>query len=116
MRDYNIIGAIGRLVLLIVLGVLCWRAWVDIVIPTFEQNELRSAVYQGEVVDKEIVNPSRGLFSSSDGYYAITIRNTYEYNGETKSVDKRVAVDKETYLAIDIGDWFNSHTLEITDK
>lgn len=88
----------------------------NFLIPTIQIAEAESNVSAGTVVDKEIINASSGLFSSSDMDYRIVIEGEYEYKGKTKTVEKSISVDKETYQQANIGDWFDSHTLKTTAK
>lgn len=73
------------------------------------------AVYAGEIVDKRIENARQGLFGSSDTEYRIYIEFEYTHNDETQTGEKYFTVDKETYLAYDIGDWFDSHDFEYVE-
>lgn len=110
-----IINLVFKLGLLIILVAACWGLLTNVVIPMVHEAKVTDGIYAGEVVDKDIVNPRSGIFTSRDMYYRVTIRSEYEYNGETKYATKHIAVDKETYVLLDIGDWFNSQTLEIVD-
>lgn len=86
------------------------------VIPAMETLHEESKMSAGEIVDIKIINAHSGLFSSSDMDYRLVIQNKFEYKGETRTAKKSISVDKETYLQANVGDWFDSHTLEITEK
>lgn len=76
------------------------------------KEEAIDLAYSGEIVDKELVNASQHIFTCKENEYRIIINVEYEYEGETKNTTKYFTVDKETYSAYDIGDWFDSHNLE----
>ncbi len=82
----------------------------DSVVANYEGKDVRA----GEVVDKEIINASSSWFSSSDTDYRIIIQFDYKILFQEKTGTKSISVDKETYLKANIGDWFDSRTLEIT--
>lgn len=115
MKENIIINFVFGLIPALILLVLCWSALTEVVIPFNQELDAQNSVYQGEVIDKKIVNPSRGLFSSRGMYYCVIIKGSYEYDGATKYVQKEIAVDKETYTLLNVGDFFNSKTLEITN-
>lgn len=68
----------------------------------------------GVIVDKEIVNAHNSIFYASDIQYQITIEAEYEYKGETRSTTKSISVDKDTYLAAEIGMWFDIQSLVVS--
>ncbi|WP_295217978.1 hypothetical protein [Ruminococcus sp.] len=82
--------------------------------PLKAEGEAIDSAYSGEIVDKELINASKGIFTYKETEYRITINVEYEYEGETKNTTKYFTVDKETYSAYDIGDWFDSHNLKNT--
>lgn len=84
--------------------------------PDVAEYEAKKAAYAGEVVDKEIINAKSGWFTSSDTDYRVVIKVEYEYDGEVKETTKSFSVDKETYLSADVGDVFDSHSLEVTKQ
>lgn len=98
------------LVLVAVFGV------INVAVPMWQEMTAQDKLYAGEIVDKKIINASSGLFSSSDMDYRLVIQGEYECNGRTKETEKSISVDKETYQSANIGDWFDSHTIKITDK
>lgn len=77
-----------------------------------QETKLKESAYAGEIINKEIENARHGLFASSDSEYRIYIEFEYTYNDEKKTGEKYFTVDKETYLAYDIGDWFDSHNFK----
>ena len=87
---------------------------VNILRPRFAEIEAQDNAYAGEIVDKKIINAHSGLFTSSDIDYRLVIKVEYEWKGKTKETEKSISVDKETYQQANIGDWFDSHTLEVT--
>lgn len=81
--------------------------------PYFAVSEAVANAYAGEVIDKKIINAQSGLFTSSDIDYRLVIKVEYEFKGKFKETQKSISVDKETYQQANIGDWFDSHTLEV---
>ena len=77
-----------------------------------KETEVKDSIYAGEIINKEIENARQGLFTSYDTEYRIYIEFEYTYNDEEKTGEKYFTVDKETYLAYDIGDWFDSHNFK----
>ena len=85
----------------------------NVLMPMIKETSARDSAYAGEIVDKKIKNASTGLFYSSDMDYRLIIRVYYQFRGKTKETEKIISVDKETYKAAEIGDWFDSRSLEI---
>ncbi|MBQ8515051.1 MAG: hypothetical protein IJ496_06615 [Ruminococcus sp.] len=114
MCDYKIIKICTTFTSLFIAVFICIMSIIH-----FRENESEEkvieAVYAGEVVDKRIENARQGLFSSSDIQYRIYIEFEYTHDDETQTGEKYFTVDKETYLAYDIGDWFDSHDFEYVD-
>lgn len=108
----KLILLIALFVSLIIGGVILLK---DILVPMIQISEAESNIPAGTVVDKKIINASSGLFSSSDMDYRLVIEGEFEYKGETILGTKSVSVDKETYQQANIGDWFDIHTLEISE-
>lgn len=106
----NILGLILSLAIVIALVSML----IKMSKPLKAEGEAIDSVYSGEIVDKELINASKGIFTYKETEYRITINVEYEYEGETKNTTKYFTVDKETYSAYDIGDWFDSHNLENT--
>lgn len=79
---------------------------------TVNEAEVKDSIYAGEIINKEIENARQGLFTSHDTEYRIYIEFEYTYNDKKKIGEKYFTVDKETYLAYDIGDWFDSHNFK----
>lgn len=110
----HFIGSILGMLFSIFLIVLCCVLFVNVLNPYFSEIEAQDNAYAGEVVDKKIINAHSGLFASSDIDYRLIIKVEYEWKGKIKETEKSISVDKETYQQADIGDWFDSHTLEVT--
>lgn len=78
------------------------------------ENDAANAARAGVIVDKEIINAHSSLFHSNDMQYRIVIEVEYDYKGETKATTKSIFVDKETYLAAEIGMHFDSQSLVVS--
>lgn len=78
------------------------------------ENSAIDDVKAGVIVDKEIVNAHNSIFYTSDMQYRISIEVEYKYKGKTKSTTKSISVDKDTYLAAEIGMWFDSQSLLVS--
>lgn len=76
-------------------------------------NTTVSAVYDGIIVDKRIVNANTNVFRSSETEYRLYINVDYEVDGKQQTTTKYFCVPESTYLLYDIGDYFNSHSFEI---
>ena len=72
-----------------------------------------TAVYDGKIVDKRIVNADTNAFRSSETEYRLYINVDYEVGGQQQTTTKYFCVPESTYLLYDIGDYFNSHSFEI---
>ena len=109
-----------KLIISIVVGISLIMTAVfvikDVLVPIIQIGEAESNISAGEIVDKKIINARSGLFTSSDMDYRLVIEGEYEYKGKTINGQKSISVDKETYLQVNIGDWFDSQTLQITPK
>lgn len=75
-------------------------------------NTTVSAVYDGIIVDKRIVNANTNVFRSSETEYRLYINVDYEVDGKQQTTTKYFCVPESTYLLYDIGDYFNSHSFE----
>lgn len=82
-------------------------------IPMIKANSVANSAYAGEIIDKEIINASSGFLVSAPMDYRLVIEVPYEFEGEERVTEKSISVEKEIYLEADIGDWFDSHTLEV---
>lgn len=114
MRDntlYNILAIFTAVVLTASICIMGWNLFYDY----YSESEAIESVYAGEIVDKKIENARQGLFTSSDTEYRIYIEFEYTHDDETQTGEKYFTVDKETYLAYDIGDWFDSHDFEYVE-
>lgn len=79
------------------------------------QEAVIKEVYDGIIVDKKIENPRSNLFRTTNTEYRLYVNVEYELDGENKTVKKYFSVPESTYLAYDIGDYFNSHNFSISD-
>ena len=114
---YDLPGAIKAvisLVLSIALLIGCISLFINVVVPMAEKSDAESKMYAGEVVDKKVINARSGLFTSSDIDYRLTIKGSYEYDGKTYEGERSISVDKDIYQQANIGDWFDSHSLEVS--
>lgn len=111
-RLYRLFSGIIALVLGISVLVVFGKPAYNYIKETEERAEVEESAYAGEIINKEIENARHGLFASSDSEYRIYIEFEYTYNDEKKTGEKYFTVDKETYLAYDIGDWFDSHNFK----
>lgn len=111
-RLYRLFSGIIALVLGISVLVVFGKPAYNYIKETEERAEVEESAYAGEIINKEIENGRHGLFASSDSEYRIYIEFEYTYKDEKKTGEKYFTVDKETYLAYDIGDWFDSHNFK----
>lgn len=102
------------LVILFLVGII--NVFGYILKPSLAESEAVSKAYAGEIVDKKIINARSGLFASSDIDYRLVIKVEYEVDGKLEEARKSISVDKDLYLQANIGDWFDSHTLEVIKK
>ena len=110
----DLIKGIVAVVMCVALLTLCIIFVSTNIVPMWAEGAAVSEAHAGEIVDKKIINAHSGLFTSSDMDYRLVIKVEYEWKGETKETEKSISVDKETYQQANIGDWFDSHTLEVT--
>lgn len=73
-------------------------------------------VYDGIIVDKRIENPRSNAFRTTSTEYRIYVNVDYYIDGEKKTTKKYFSVPEATYLAYDIGDYFNSHNFSVSDE
>lgn len=99
-------------VVAIVLAILMLALLREPFLMILKKAEVEESTYAGEIINKEIENARHGLFVSSDSEYRIYIEFEYTYNDEKKTGEKYFTVSQETYLAYDIGDWFDSHNFK----
>lgn len=71
--------------------------------------------YDGIIVDKSIENPRSNIFRTTNTEYRLYISVDYYVDGEKKTTKKYFSVPEATYLAYDIGDYFNSHNFSFSD-
>ncbi len=77
----------------------------------FAEREMSETITSGEISRKELVNPTTGLFTSTDAEYRLYIEYTWEYDDEEITSEKYFSVPLEVYNAYDIGDTFDSAKL-----
>lgn len=111
-RLYRLFSSIIALVFGVSVLVVFGKPVYNYIKETEERAEVEESAYAGEIINKEIENARHGFFTSSDSEYRIYIEFEYTYNDEKKTGEKYFTVDKETYLAYDIGDWFDSHNFK----
>lgn len=80
------------------------------------QEAVIKEVYDGIIVDKKIENPRSNLFRTTNTEYRLYVNVEYELDGEKKTAKKYFSVPESTYLAYDIGDYFNSHNFSFSDE
>lgn len=80
------------------------------------QNNAVETASAGIIVDKRIENPRSNAFHTTNTEYRLYINVDYYSGGEKKTVKKYFSVPESTYLAYDIGDYFNSHNFSFSDE
>lgn len=80
------------------------------------QNNAVATAFAGIIVDKKIENPRSNAFHTTNTEYRIYINVDYYSDGVKKTVKKYFSVPESTYLAYDIGDYFNSHNFSFSGK
>lgn len=80
------------------------------------QEAVIKEAFDGIIVDKKIENPRSNLFRTTNTEYRIYINVDYYSDGVKKTVKKYFSVPESTYLAYDIGDYFNSHNFSFSDE
>ena len=80
------------------------------------QNNAVETASAGIIVDKRIENPHSNAFHTTNTEYRLYINVDYYSDGEKKTVKKYFSVPESTYLAYDIGDYFNSHNFSFSDE
>lgn len=70
----------------------------------------------GVIVDKRIINQRSNAINTYPTEYRIYIEGEYEWDGEKLSIQKYFCVPESTYLAYDIGDYFNSQDFRTTTE
>ena len=83
-------------------------------------NKELAAVHSGTVIDKEIVNPYSGFFTSHGTEYYIVIetdvnKNTLFGRSDEKA-KKKFAVNEDVYLAYNVGEYFDSYNYKKEEK
>lgn len=72
-----------------------------------------AAVHSGTIVDKKIVNPKSGLFTSHGTEYYVIIDTDVNKASIFKRTDekatKEISVSEDVYLKYNVGDFFDSH-------
>ena len=81
---------------------------------SYQEAAIKS-VYDGIIVDKSIENPRSNAFRTTNTEYRLYISVDYYVDGEKKTTKKYFSVPEATYLAYDIGDYFNSHNFSFSD-
>lgn len=81
---------------------------------SYQEAAIKS-VYDGIIVDKSIENPRSNAFRTTNTEYRLYIGVDYYVDGEKKTTKKYFSVPEATYLAYDIGDYFNSHNFSFSD-
>ena len=79
--------------------------------------KLESSVSAGEIVEKRIEKGHTGLFS---GYvpvrYFFEVKWEYEKDGEVTVARKDFEVERDVYLAYDIGDYYDSQNFRFVSE
>ncbi len=81
---------------------------------SYQEAAIKS-VYDGIIVDKSIENPRSNAFRTTNTEYRLYISVDYYVDGEKKTTKKYFSVSESTYLAYDVGDYFNSHNFTFSD-
>lgn len=101
---------------IIVLGGQMFREAADLTEDIKTQNNAVASAFAGIIVDKKIENPHSNAFHTTNTEYRIYINVDYYSDGVKKTVKKYFSVPESTYLAYDIGDYFNSHNFSFSDE
>ena len=112
----NPLSIVSNIVIAVIAITLAITMFCNVWMPMMQEVKAQDAMHAGEIVDKKVINANAGLFSSNSIDYRLVIQGEYEYKGKMKEVEKSISVDKETYQQANIGDWFDSHTLKVTEK
>jgi len=95
-------------IFVIALVVLLFVAYFDGVAQQQAQKEQIVTFSAGEIVDKQIRNPTSGWFTSRPTEYYITIEINYVYKEKERSTTRKYSVSEEVYRSYNIGDVFDS--------
>lgn len=115
MSDYCMLKRIGSIIAAVAI-LLALYGLVSVGMTRYvDREQALDSALEGVIVHKKIVNAHSGIFTSTPMSYALIVQVQYSVNGEERSGNKTVHVDKETYTKADIGKWFNIGTLEVTD-
>lgn len=71
--------------------------------------------YDGIIVDKRIENARSNVFRTVPTEYRLYIDVDYEVDGEKRTTQKYFSVPESTYLAYNIGDYFDSRNFFISN-
>lgn len=108
----SILKIVIPFIMLVYLTALVTRPFYD----EFKKSSIEDSIHIGTVTDKKIINPQRGIFTSSGRRYQIVISFEYEYDGETYEGERSIDVDEDVYLSYNVGDTFDSHNPVPNDK
>ena len=79
-----------------------------------------AAVHSGKIIDKKIVNPKTGLFTSHGTEYYIIIetdvKKTKLFGRTDETATKDFSVSEDVYLKYNVGDFFDSHKYESSSE
>ena len=79
-----------------------------------------AAVHSGKIIDKKIVNPKTGLFTSHGTEYYIIIetdvKKTKLFGRTDETATKDFSVREDVYLKYNVGDFFDSHKYESSSE
>lgn len=110
-EDAKILKGVAKLVLLMPLLILSILGY-KYAIKHKEFNDEKETIHSGVIVEKKIVNPYNGLFTShGTEYYIITETGLKEPIPFLNDIDdtKSFAVSEEVYLKYQVGDFFDSY-------
>lgn len=83
-------------------------------------NKELSSVHSGTIVDKKIVNPKSGLFTSHGTEYYIIIDTDVKkaklFERTDEKATKEISVSEDVYLKYNVGDIFDSYNYKSSSE
>lgn len=110
MRIYDLMNLIP-----IIFITLATVVFLEFCVIFLEEESAKSSVEEGIIIDKQM-NNAGGLFTERHTEYTIVIEVKYEYGGKVKKATRNLVVDRDIYVSCDIGDFFNTHNLIVTEN
>lgn len=84
---------------------------------SIDYKQLKSSVSAGEIVEKRTEKGRTGLFSGYEPVrYFFEVKWEYEKDGEVTVERKDFEVERDVYLAYDIGDYYDSQNFRLVSE